>query len=152
MGFYKLYLSVSLLRLISRLLWVGFWWNFVEMLELRSERLYQNLIKISLWCHSWLFFMVLLFWHVGERVYCETNIASVDLTCSSAGERELWYKTHRQKMFRGDAVSQTVTQKTAILSPKYRLLQVSKSTMFCCTRALPQPQGSVLDILNIFQR
>ena len=35
--------SVPLLRLISRLLWVGFWSNLVEMLELRSDWLYQNL-------------------------------------------------------------------------------------------------------------
>ena len=49
-GSYKLYLSVclsvTLLRLISRLLWVRFWSNLMNMLELWSVWLYQNFINL----------------------------------------------------------------------------------------------------------
>ena len=44
---------------------VGFWWNLVEMLELRSKRLHYNFMKIglvitSLWHKFWHVFFVLL--------------------------------------------------------------------------------------------
>ena len=32
--------TIPLLQLISQLLWVGFWWNLVEVLKLRSDWLY----------------------------------------------------------------------------------------------------------------
>ena len=40
-------LSVPLLRLISPLLWFGFWWHLMEVLEL-NQLINQNFIKISL--------------------------------------------------------------------------------------------------------
>ena len=40
--------SVPLLRLLSRLLWVGFWWFIVQMLELRPDWLYYSFTIIRL--------------------------------------------------------------------------------------------------------
>ena len=60
------------------------------MLELKSERLYQNSLNIgllvtSLWCHSWFFlfcpfakgqYFMLRLWHKQQRSCCKDNCAS----------------------------------------------------------------------------